>query len=119
MSIAIKDLTKKQVEFLESYFEDILSFDVDLDTMSRDECIAKIAGMDFDDAFSSEPGKIRIAENLGKMGLFSETDVHKSVAQTKHIYIVLNEVGATVFYDLLIKAREEGRLPEKAASPSV
>lgn len=115
----IEKLTDRQREFLEDYFDNILSFDMDFDGIDKDEFVKRVSGMDFDNGEPSTPGEIRVAKSLYHKGMFDDFDIHEAFFQ-KHIYLSFSKKGAETMYSLMTEAKLEGRLSQpKANAPTM
>lgn len=113
-----KPLTKPQIDFLESYFEDILFGKPELMDLTPEEAVKHIATGDFDDAMAQPAARIRVAKNLNELGLFSDFDAHTTVAGT-HVYLAFSQSGAEVVYSLMKSAAAEGRLTLPSPAPAL
>jgi hypothetical protein len=114
----VKPLTKPQIDFLESYFEDILFGKPELMDLTPEEAVKHIATGDFDDAMAQPVARIRVAKNLNELGLFSDFDAHATVAGT-HVYLAFSQSGAEVVYSLMKSAAAEGRLTLPSPAPAL
>ena len=105
-----KNLTRRQVEFLEGYFLDIIHSRPDFFELSDDDAERVIGSSDFDDVEPAGPGKIATAKALRDRGLVENLDVHESMAGTKHIYLEFTHAGAEIMLPLMRAAHRNGSL---------
>lgn len=103
--VTLRQLTKMQKHFFWTYLPRIFHGEEGeaLKKMSKEDFIAKIENMSFDDEFPCGLGKCQEAEGLHKKGIFSALKIYKDALGGMYIYLKLSRVSAELLYEMHMK----------------